>query len=825
MVLLESLDISDRMILRMIKAIKLFIGPITNLMMAPDGVVLAVSSKAEKGIYFLNSLTQNEFAVIGYLPCNAKVISIAWLQLDSSSPAKLLAIMKNSLLMMVSAPNSTTRKLIMDNSTCCYSMIDNHMNHILCNQSGDILITGEDRKLKKYDVPESKLSEIDFRKPAQSPAAEYPRHGLPVVSMCASSDGKLLVTGAKDGTYYISMMTSVGQIREGKSHGVYQGGISSVTFSPARNMLYVGGADGSFIMLNMSKEPLPVAPKTPADIGELVKGMDEIEDKSYLEEKIMLEKWKDEDNAKKEEEKEKLKAELKTELHTIKDNIKDLLAKNEEVPEIERLGREEFLIDRGRKERMLVEKDEECVVLRKKAKKENLRNDILRLRIKERTWDTMEIQSTGCKSLNTEQMIFNYPIRKQSKMEQDLYNKTANMRRLEIKDQIERTAEETPFDKTDISKECEHYIVNRFANQPLIQEELQEKILPSMGMQKAIPFAGVSSKASSSMGGGPEKEKITYKYRRPGLLARGGKRAAADVDDKTGKERKEEQKLDDIRLTIKQEKKELEYFRKNWKIIEGYELLYEPFELQTDARKRMQIIFVKEIIRRQKKEFNKEFEDLCNNKAEQVSYIKEKNQKIEELLKDLKEQFTKFEPKTDIREQPDHILKVSESDITIPKYFTKEEREKIEEERKKEEKRLKDLQSDTIGRRGMYAMIGAVLEVKRELDELEKTLVKQPWMDLPENQLNEIQRQELNKFKQAEEELKERKLNQQKAWKQELNKARNDIEEICTKFEEKMAKLMKKKLFMQLRIYEQELYIIRLSLSLHEAQLLRETKE
>ena len=122
-------------------------------------------------------------------------------------------------------------------------------------------------------------------------------------------------------------------------------------------------------------------------------------------------------------------------------------------------------------------------------------------------------------------------------------------------------------------------------------------------------------------------------------------------------------------------------------------------------------------------------------------------------------------------------------------------------------------------------MMGGVLEIKRELDEMEKSLVKQAWMDLPENQMTEAQRQEFTKFRQMEEDLKERKLNQQKAWRQELNKARADIDELCQKFEDRMAKLMKKKHFMQLRVYEQELYIIRINIAIFEERLLRKGKE
>eukprot|EP01022_Parablepharisma_sp_SALTPOND_P004031 TRINITY_DN1173_c0_g1_i1.p1 TRINITY_DN1173_c0_g1~~TRINITY_DN1173_c0_g1_i1.p1 ORF type:complete len:1181 (-),score=200.28 TRINITY_DN1173_c0_g1_i1:8215-11757(-) len=823
---IRILDLSDRMILRIIKIVKLFVGGVTRIKKSPDSTMLAVCSSSEKGLYFISTNVTANFPVIAYLPLVGKANSIDWLQVDPASPPKLIAILSNSLLVALSPPMESLRNQLLDPDKVpsTYCVIDNNMKHLLCSPAGDVLVAGEDRKIKKYEVPDTLYTDIDPRKPASAPMGEFPGHGLEIQCWAISTDGKLLASGGKDGTYQIRMLTSLGQAKEGKSHSVNQGGVTSVAFSPARNMLYIGGGDGSFMMLNMSKEPLPNAPKTPSDIGESLKGIDEIEDHLGIEDKIMLDKWREDDLTRQEEEKEKLKSAIKQELQPVKQALRELLLKNEEAQEIEKLDREEFLIDQGRKERMLDECEQESIKLRKLAAKENLKNKVLRKRIKERTWDTMEIQHTGCKSLCSEQIIYNFHILKQSSTELDQFTKLANSRRLEIKDMIERRAEELLVDKTDFTKECEHYVVNRFANQPVIQEEVEEKILPTSVLTQPAGYASNQSNAKTNAGGAPEKEKVTYKYRRPGILARGGKRIVTDVDDKFGKEKKEEKKTDDIRLTVKQEKKEIEYFRKNWKTLEGYELLYEPFELQSNARKRMQIMFIKEIIRRMKKEFNKEFETLCNYKSEQISLIKEKNQKIEELERDLKESVEKFEIQEDKREQPEHILKVYDSDIKIPKYLTKEEREKLEEEKRKEEERLKALQSDTLGRRGVMEMMGGVLEIKRELDELEKALVRQPWMDLPETQMTENQRQEYTKFRQMEEDLKERKLNQQKAWRQELNKAGSEINDLCQKFEERMNKLMKKKHFVQLRIYEQELYIIRLSLSLYEEKLLRNKK-
>lgn len=816
------LDLSDRTNIRLVNIIKLYNNPITNIRRSPEGNMLVVYSCSEKGLYLVSTSPIDNFPVIAYLPLVAKASSVDWYQPESAT-LKIVALLQNSLLVCLTPPADSARGLRMEleKLPATYSVVDNHMRHLLCASTGEILVTGADRQVKKYEAPDMMYMDINMQKPTLAPAGEYPGHGLEIQCWDISCDAKLLVSGSKDGTYQVRMLSALGQPKEGKSHSVHQGGITSVSFSSVRNVFYLGGGDGSFMTINMSKDLPPTMPITPLpeDFDETLRGLPEIKEEDQVSDKIMLERWREEQVAREQEQKEKLKASVKEELRSIRDSLKTLLDKNAEVQDIERLDREEFLIDRQRKTRMIEDCEQESVKLRKLAAKENLRNEVLWSRMKERTWDTMEVQSTGCRSLFTDQIMFNFQIRKQTNCETSFYTKLANMRRLEIKDAMERRAEELLVDSTDFSTESEHYVVNRFRNQPTVKEEVQERLHKTADQPLGFTLVLTAAKA------GPlEKEKLAYKYRRPGM-ARRGKGIITDAEDMFGKDKKEDQAEEDIRLVVKQAKKEVEYYRKMWKTLDGYELLYEPFELQSNARKRAQIYFIKEIIRRMKKEFNKEFEELCNSKSEQISIINEKNQKIEELLKDLKESMDKFDIAKDKREQPEKILKVEETDVKIPKYLTKEEREKLEEEKRKEEERIRALQSDTLGRRGILKMMDGVLEVKREFDELEKALVRQPWMDLPENQMTESQRQEYTKFRQMEEDLKERKLNQQKAWRQELNKARNEIEDICQKFEERMNKLAKKKHFVQLRIYEQELYIIRLCLSLFEERLLRESKE
>lgn len=73
-------------------------------------------------------------------------------------------------------------------------------------------------------------------------------------------------------------------------------------------------------------------------------------------------------------------------------------------------------------------------------------------------------------------------------------------------------------------------------------------------------------------------------------------------------------------------------------------MLYEPFELFTDVRKRNQIELIKEVVFELKRDYNKEFVDLEKFKEDQGFAIKEKNEAITELLENLKQTEELFEP-------------------------------------------------------------------------------------------------------------------------------------------------------------------------------------
>lgn len=94
-----------------------------------------------------------------------------------------------------------------------------------------------------------------------------------------------------------------------------------------------------------------------------------------------------------------------------------LLSENERVTDLERLERDEFVIDVNRRDMVFDEGEKECEEIRNEADKTVLRLQLLRDKVKSATWDTMEVPQKAIQSIQSDTLIFNYPIRKRTAAE------------------------------------------------------------------------------------------------------------------------------------------------------------------------------------------------------------------------------------------------------------------------------------------------------------------------------------------------------------------------------------------------------------------------
>jgi len=193
-----------------------------------------------------------------------------------------------------------------------------------------------------------------------------------------------------------------------------------------------------------------------------------------------------------------------------------------------------------------------------------------------------------------------------------------------------------------------------------------------------------------------------------------------------------------------------------------FDLIYEPFELYTDVRKRSQIELIKGVIFQLKKNFNKEFISLEQYKMDRIFDIREKNAQIQELLENLKQEEEIEDPDTNHPlERPEEILEVRDDEIKVVRYLTKEERAAAEEVRRIEEARQAALMGDNVGQRGLKHMLGGTeLNLKKEKNQMEE-LVREDWMSKPFEEMTDEERQKMKEFEQKEKEFKEK---QRKAW-------------------------------------------------------------
>merc|ERR1719162_2116950 len=113
-------------------------------------------------------------------------------------------------------------------------------------------------------------------------------------------------------------------------------------------------------------------------------------------------------------------------------------------------------------------------------------------------------------------------------------------------------------------------------------------------------------------------------------------------------------------------------------------LLYEPFEMLTDSRRRLQIHLLQSLASEYRLAFNELFKTGLKEKKNVVAEIKEKLGKIRGILTEL--QVEEHVPDVDLHdaEEEDSVLKVKDIEISVEKWLSPEEKAQIVEAGAKE---------------------------------------------------------------------------------------------------------------------------------------------
>ncbi|KND03537.1 uncharacterized protein SPPG_01017 [Spizellomyces punctatus DAOM BR117] len=425
---------------------------------------------------------------------------------------------------------------------------------------------------------------------------------------------------------------------------------------------------------------------------------------------------------------------IQNRLQTIRERLLKAIAKNDSLPSLERLDREEFVLDYEERDRLLGKADGKVREVRREIEEDNMKKKVIGARIKQECWDSMEIIGQSIKSFNPDPLtgrhtvVPNYPIRKQSLEE------------------IER--------------------VNRVM------------FLRKVGMLVANATAKVTQKK-----GGVREMDLTEEL--------DGSDTEADTQAKAPTP------APDVPPA----------------------LLYTPFDLTTNDRRRTQMILLQDHIQNLKKNFNNKFAEFVKLKRDEMLKIEEKGERCKGIMDELGnvEGVEIFKPVLDREEEPGLVVEVKDEEIKCEKFITPEEQQRLLEKQRQDAERLRAAALDNARDRALTQMMNNRLEDRSAEEDTKALLTKPDFMTTkPASEWLDEEKKLAKEYEKKLATQKEEQEKTRKALETELKKLLASITEICDQFDSISLRqtLFELKLSTDNIIYQHELVLIKLYASI-----------
>ncbi|XP_037660766.1 cilia- and flagella-associated protein 43 isoform X2 [Choloepus didactylus] len=242
-------------------------------------------------------------------------------------------------------------------------------------------------------------------------------------------------------------------------------------------------------------------------------------------------------------------------------------------------------------------------------------------------------------------------------------------------------------------------------------------------------------------------------------------------------------------------------------------LLSSQLELHSREEKINQIILLKDIIYRVKTIFNNEFDAAYKQKEFEIARVKERNERIEEIILDLELEENVWQPEFEDCEKPERTLVVEDKEIKASKHVNMWQKAKAELTVTREMERWLSSHSTDVRRRALMDMMGGVLEVKKE-DILRMVIPQPDFMAKPDALWSEEERKQFREYEKKVKELNEERDKYRKSLEAELKKLQNSIQESTQNFDEYLKRLFDRRVKAEMVVNQEELKINNLVFSL-----------
>lgn len=721
-------DITNRSSIRLIHQIKFSDESIDKILLgvnpAPTGEPLPFLTLFKKGsstIYFASAEASKTFNFLGYINTPCPILDIAF-NPGNTTHAEIIVLVKQMILTyeipkfyydhkIATEIKEKKEKDIFLNFELQFELkarkCDSDLRTVFKQGKTEFLwLTGTDNYLRIYNLPNENFEMLrENKRSPENPVEEMRGHDLEITNGICND--VILITGGHDGKIQIRKDRVIN--KQFRSHSCLRNGISAVFYSQNRKLFYSGGFDGSIFLFGESDTyDIPSEPINSGSQNDAVEVFDNVDELEDSEVKKFRDLIIEEHNRLIKLSKKTNQAVLKTKLDEIRAELNKYLRENNDLEEIEKLNLNEMIIDLNRIEKERDSGELECDKMTKTYFEELCELEILKEKLFEKTYNSMvlkeEVQGGQTKfsnnnirmtsSTNGEKILKSYPIRNFTHAENSRINYVKQLRLIEINEKYKRKAESVPeaLDESKFSHLNEEYILNRIPSKiSLVETEIK----PS-----EIMDSQEGDFASREKEGGRQYKVAKYKLQREPYENENLKNLKNDADNvDQANFRPDEQLLkEDLSIkykTVLAKPIDIE-FTKDLMDIDSFNLLYSPFELYTNFRKRNQIYLIVDIIQGLKQTFNKEFKQFLADKNALLEKFNTNKQAIENIREVLGDVYIEnYSYAVNPHEDNEWIKKVEEGEIKLPKYFSKEEKKRLEEEKKIEEERLKALQGDT----------------------------------------------------------------------------------------------------------------------------------
>ncbi|BFY97723.1 hypothetical protein BsWGS_00763 [Bradybaena similaris] len=129
-----------------------------------------------------------------------------------------------------------------------------------------------------------------------------------------------------------------------------------------------------------------------------------------------------------------IKYELRSQIRDIRKTIQNMMIQNNDLPDIEKLSRNEFDLDLEEQNRLQAEGEAEIHKVREDIEYENLSKLYIREKIKEQCWDKMNVKGRAIQAFNSALEVTNFPLRERSGDFLRLIKTVSTRRKIEMRE-------------------------------------------------------------------------------------------------------------------------------------------------------------------------------------------------------------------------------------------------------------------------------------------------------------------------------------------------------------------------------------------------------